>query len=74
MTMIPTPEQRVEAHAVHRDMIRAIGLARLAGEDASAMIAERQALDAALYRDSFPDAYPAAEVEAARALIIEVAS
>ena len=55
-------------------MMREIAHAMLAGEHPAALIAERQALDAALYRDSFPAAYPAAEVEAARALIIEVTS
>ena len=72
--MSVTPAMRVAANAIHRQMIREIGFMMLAGEDASALIAERQALNAALYRDSFPAAYPAAEVEAARALIVEVAS
>ena len=74
MNLIPTPSQRVEASAIHRQMIREIGFAILLGEDPSALIAERRALDEALYRDSFPDAYDPAEVEAARALIVEVAS
>jgi hypothetical protein len=55
-------------------MIREIGFAILLGEDPSALIAERRALDEALYRDSFPDACDPAEVEAARALIVEVTS
>lgn len=69
-----TPAMRVAANARHHAMMREIAHAMLAGEHPAALIAERQALDAALYRDSFPAAYPAAEVEAARALIIEVTS
>lgn len=74
MTNIPTPNQRVEANEMNRDMARKIALAKFAGEDISEMVAERRRLESAIFADSFPDAYPAAEVGAARALIIEVVS
>jgi len=69
-----TPAMRTEAWAVHRDMIRAIGIARIMGEDTTEITAERERLHAALTIDASPDGFSAAEIEAARALIIEVAS
>lgn len=69
-----TPAMRTEAMVVHRDMIRAIGIARIMGEDTTEMIAERERLYAALTIDASPDGFSADEVEAARALIIEVVS
>jgi hypothetical protein len=74
MNLIPTPSQRVHANAINSALVRSIALTIDAGEDPSALIAERRTLESAIFADSFPDAYPAAEVEAARALIVEVTS
>ena len=72
---VPTPSQRTKAMQVAGEiLVEAIrsGKTRTADWVGSEAHILRTALIDASYRDSFPNAYPASEVEAARALIIEI--
>ncbi len=77
MTLVPTPNQRIEAMRIADEiLVKALreGATRRPDWIGSEAHALRTSLVEASYRDGFPHAYPAAEVEAARALIVEVAS
>lgn len=74
---IPSPAQRIAArgiaNAILADAVRSGDIRRAdwVGSEAHQL---RSALIEADYRDSFPDSYPVAEVEAARLLIIKIAT
>lgn len=72
---VPTPSQRIRAKQVADEiLVEAIRSGKTRTNDwvGSEAHSLRTALIDASYRDGFPNAYPAAEVEAARALIIEI--
>ena len=73
MALIPTPAQRIaarqKADAIRTEAILS-GATRTAGWVGSPEHTLLNLLVDADYRDSFPDGYPAADVESARSVII----